>query len=77
MVSFKTRLLYTQGKMCYSSLNGKLGGPDGRSSYFRKEETPCPCEESNCDSWLPACSIVIVPAELEAVGVSCRLRPLY
>jgi len=73
MVSFTTRLLYTQGKMCHSSLNWKLGGPDGRSGHFRQEETPCPCQESNSDSCLLACSIVIVPADLEAVGVSCRL----
>jgi hypothetical protein len=77
VVSFTTRLLYTQGKMCHSSPIRKLGGLDGRSSHFRKEETPCPCQDSNSDSCLPACSIVIVPAELEAVGVSCRLRPVY
>jgi len=69
VVSFTTNLLYAQGKICQSSLNRKLGGPDNKSGHFRKEETPCPCQESNSDSCLPACSIVIVPAEVEAVCV--------
>jgi len=37
----------TQGKRCHYSLNGRLGGPQGRLDVLERRRITCPCLELN------------------------------